>query len=75
MNSFKGIKVDEGGVDEEITNDNQLRNKKKKLRKLLSKLDSNSYSEKIKILRIMIEEYEDKNNPKDSDNIEEKKEK
>ena len=29
MNSFKGIKVDEGGVDEEITNDNQLRNKKK----------------------------------------------
>ena len=28
MNSFKGIKVDEE-VDEEITNDNQLRNKKK----------------------------------------------
>lgn len=57
MSSFKGIEIDED-VIEEIMNDNQLRNKRKKIRQLLSKRDDvceNSdkfieLSEKIKII-------------------------
>ena len=60
MNSFEKIRVDANSV-EEIMNENQLRNKKKKLKKFLEKRTDDSDPEldlKIKVLESMIREYE-----------------
>ena len=59
MNTFEGIPVDDT-PSEEIQDEKQYRNKMKKLRQLKTKGPSDENLKKIKILEILINEYEDK---------------
>lgn len=59
MNTFEGISVDDA-PPEEIQDEKQYRNKMKKLRQLKTKEPTDENLKKIKILKILINEYEDK---------------
>jgi len=63
MNSFLHLPIDEGGEEITIENDNQLRNREKRLEKKLVQYEKNPSPELLKIIKILkcaIHEYKTK---------------